>query len=98
MIYKGENGLKMKKEGQNGLINKRNIKRHLTEGEQVTAERLGINRLRKLIKGLTKKYNSLCNPCRDKLFKNPRRDIKEYCENCQEKLKEVLGKFTGGGK
>ena len=67
------------------------IKENLSEKEQQTVKKLGKRNTLKLIKKMTQAYNAACQPCKHLMVRNPKRPLEEYCEDCQEIIKQKLG-------
>jgi hypothetical protein len=45
---------------------------------------------RRKLKKFIKIYNALCDSCKRMIFKNPRRELKEFCKTCQDKARDIF--------
>ena len=65
------------------------------ENEEVSklesyAKNKGINAVQMATR-FTSVYNKMDGRCRSMVLSNPRRPMNEYCEKCQQMMREVLG-------
>lgn len=66
--------------------------KRLTLKQEKTLRRLGIRKQLKLVRIITKIYNTLCNDCRKKIIVNPNTPVKNYCKLCQGNVKDEVAK------
>lgn len=68
-----------------------NDKPKLNEKDLFAMNKIGKFRMIRLF---TKLYNRLCQSCKLKAMKDTRRPLEDYCDKCQETIKELLEKYT----